>query len=43
LDILRCVSAVATKLSSWRCGNKLLKVVADHHGCREGPWRPQKF
>jgi len=26
LDILRCVSAVAAKLSSWRCGNKFLKA-----------------
>jgi len=26
LDILRCVSAAAAKLSSWRCGNKLLKA-----------------
>jgi len=26
LDILKCVSAVATKLSSLRCGNKLLKA-----------------
>jgi len=24
--ILRCVSAVVAKLSSWRCGNKLLKA-----------------
>jgi len=26
LDILRCVSVVAAKLSSWRCGNKLTKA-----------------
>jgi len=26
LDILKCVSAIATKLSSWRSGNKLLKA-----------------
>jgi len=26
LDILRCVSAVVAKLSSWRCGNKLIKA-----------------
>jgi len=26
LDILRCVSAAAAKLSSWRCENKLLKA-----------------
>ena len=25
-DILRCVSVVAAKLSSWRCENKLLKA-----------------
>jgi len=26
LDILRCVSGTAVKLSSWRCGNKLIKA-----------------
>jgi len=26
LDILRCVSAATAKLSSWRCGNKLIKA-----------------
>ena len=26
MDILRCVSAVVAKLSSWKCGNKLLKA-----------------
>jgi len=26
LDILRCVSAAADKLSSSRCGNKLIKA-----------------
>jgi len=26
LDILRCVSAAAAKLSSWRCRNKLIKA-----------------
>jgi len=27
LDIFRFVSVVAAKLSSWRCGNKLIKVL----------------
>jgi len=27
LDILRCVRSATTKLSSWRCGNKLIKVA----------------
>jgi len=26
LDILRCVSAAVAMLSSWRCGNKLIKA-----------------
>jgi len=26
LDILRCVNATATKLSSWKCGNILIKA-----------------
>jgi len=26
LDILRCVGTAAANLSSWRCGNNLIKV-----------------
>jgi len=26
LDILRCVNATTTKLSSWSCENKFIKV-----------------